>query len=250
MKNIIVSMLAILAIGSLISIPSLAYADTTIKQSLWVHTRGFIQQWGTDQAFGWVNAHMRMIDVNGTYREWAWIHARWSTDVRHINCSEIPIENFTLVHYAARLVNTTDIVLNGTEFDLSITGLWNVTKITISVYVDEAGNLLYIQRTVEPFLPELATGEFKISNNWRRFTLNIDGVQQLSGAIVGYRIAYVEIKMLDINEDGKVDIVDLVRVAKRYRFAPGLPYDIFTDVNGDGQIDIGDLTAVAANIEG
>jgi hypothetical protein len=167
-----------------------------------------------------------------------------------MNCSQAPTENFTLVHYAARLVNTTDIALNGTDYNLLVTGLCNVTKITVSVYVDENGNLLYVERVVEPYLPELAIGEFKVFNNWRRFELNITGVPLISGMAVFYRIAYLEIKLFDLNDDGKVDIVDLVRVAKRYRFTPGLPYDIGADVNADGQIDIGDLTTIAANIEG
>jgi Ca2+-binding EF-hand superfamily protein len=67
---------------------------------------------------------------------------------------------------------------------------------------------------------------------------------------VFYCIAYREIKLFDLNDDGIVDIGDLVRVARRYRFTAGLPYDIEADVNADGQIDIGDLTTIAANIEG
>jgi hypothetical protein len=249
-KSIVVAMLAILAIGSFVFIPTFAQADTTKNQSLWIRMRGIIHQWGTEPAFGWINAHVRMIDVNGTYREWAWVHATWSNDALHMNCSQPPTENFTFVHYAARLINTTDITQDSMDYDLSITGLWNVTKITVSVYVDENGNLLYVERTVEPYLPDLVTGEFKVFNNWRRFELNITGVPLLTGMIVGYRMAYMEIKLFDINDDGTVDIVDLVRVAKRYRFVPGLfNYDDAADVNGDSQIDIGDLTTIAANIE-
>jgi len=250
-KSIVVAMLAILAIGSFAFIPNFAQADTTTNQSLWIRTRGLIHEWGTEPAFGWVNAHVRMIDVNGTYREWAWIHATWSDDRPHINCSQPPTENFTFVHYATRLVNTTDITLNGTDYDLLVTGLWNVTKITVSVYVDGNGNLLYVERVVEPYLADLATGEFKVFNGWRRFELNISGVPLLTGIIVGYRMAFLEIKLFDINDDGKVDIVDLVRVARRYRFVPGMfNYDDAADVNADGQVDIGDLTTIAANIEG
>jgi hypothetical protein len=250
-KSIVVAMLAILVIGSFAFFPTFAQADETKNQSLWIRMRGHIQEWGTEPAFGWINTHVRMIDVNGTYREWAWIHATWSTDVPHINCSEPPTENFTFVHYAARLINTTDITLNGTDYDLLVTGLWNVTKITVSVYVDEDGNLLYVERVVEPYLADLATGEFKVFNGWRRFELNITGVPLLTGMIVGYRMAFMEIKLFDLNDDGKVDIVDLVRVARRYRFVPGVfNYDDSADVNADGQVDIGDLTTVAANIEG
>jgi hypothetical protein len=166
-----------------------------------------------------------------------------------MNCSEIPTENFTLVHYAARLVNATDIALNGTDYDLLVTGLWNVTKVTVSAYFDENGVLLYVERIVEPYLPELADGEFRVFNNWRRFELNITGIPLVSGMTVFYRMAYLEIRLFDLNDDGRVDIIDLIRVARRYRFTPGLPYDIETDVNADGQINIADLTTIAASIE-
>jgi hypothetical protein len=249
-KGIVVVMLAVLAFGSFAFFPTLTQADATTNQSLWIRMRGVIQEWGTEPVFGWVNAHARMIDVNGTYREWAWIHAMWSEDRLHMNCSQIPTENFTLVHYSARLVNTTDIALNGTDYNLLVTGLWNVTKITVNVYVDESGNLLYVERLIEPYLPDLAVGEFKVFNNWQRFELNITGIPLVSGMTAFYRIAFLQINLFDLNDDGRVDIGDLVRVARRYRFTAGLPYDIGADVNADGQIDIGDLTTVAANIEG
>jgi hypothetical protein len=248
-RSIVVVMLAVLTLGSFAFFPTLTEADTTVNQSLWIRMRGVIQQWGTEPVFGWVNAHVRMMDVNGTYREWAWIHAIWSEDRLHMNCSQMPTENFTLVHYSARLVNTTDIALNGTDYDLLVTGLWNVTKITVSVYVDENGTLLYVERVIEPYLPELAAGELKVSDSWRRFELNIAGTPLITGMTASYRIAFLEIKWFDLNDDDKVDIWDLARVAKRYRFTAGLPYDIGADVNADGQIDIGDLTSVAANIE-
>jgi len=251
-KTIVMILLVILAVGTCAFIPTLAQADETTNRNLWIRTRGVIHDWGTDPAFGWINAHVRMIDVNGTYREWAQVHATWSTDVPHINCSRMPTENFTFFHYAARLlVNTSDIALNGTDYDLSITGQWNVTKITVSVYVDENGTLLYVERIVEPYLPELAPGELKVFNNWRRFELNITGMPSLSGFVVWNRMAYLEIKLFDINDDGKVDIKDLVRTATRFRLVPGtFNYDHEADVNCDDKIDIGDLTTIAANLEG
>ena len=251
-KSIVVILLAMLAVGTCAFIPTLAQADTTKNQSLWIRTRGLVQDWGTDPAFGWINAHVRMIDVNGTYREWAQVHVTWSTDAPHMNCSRMPTENFTFVHYAARLVvNSSDIALNGTDYDLLITGLWNVTKITVSVYVDENGTLLYVERVVEPYLPDLAAGELKVFNNWHRFELAITGMPSLTGFVVWNRIAYLEIKLFDLNDDGKVDIRELARIATRFRLTPGtFNYDHEADVNCDDVIDIGDLTTVAANIEG
>lgn len=249
-KSLVVAMIAIFGIGSLGLVQILAQADTARNQSTWTRMRGVIHQWGAEPAFGWINAHIRMIDVNGTHREWAWAHATWSDDTPRINCSQPPTENFTLVHYSARLFNTTDITEDSVAYDLLIAGLWNVTKITINVYVDENGNLLHVERTVEPYLPDLVTGEFRVLGNWGRFELDIAGMPLLTGRIVGYMIAYREIKMFDINDDDKVDILDLVRVARRYRFVPGLfNYDDAADVNGDSQIDIADLTTISANID-
>ena len=251
-KNIAVILLVIIVAGTWAFISTLAQADETQKRSVWIRTRGIIHDWGTDPAFGWINAHVKMIDMNGTSREWAQVHATWSTDKPRINCSRRPTENFTFVHYAARLVlNTSDIALNSTDYDLSITGLWNVTKMTVSVYVNENGTLLYVDRVVEPYLPELATGELRVFNNWRRFELDITGMPSLSGFVVWNRIAYLEIKLFDINNDGKVDLRDLVRIATRFRLVPGtFNYDHEADVNCDDRIDIGDLTTIAANIEG
>lgn len=256
-KTIAVGILVMLAIGGLGFVPNFAKADTTEYKNLWIQMRGFVEKWDDDPAFGWIGIHVRMIDVNGTSRNWTRVHVTWSngTDRVRLNCSDIPKENFTLVHYAARLVNTEDVRLDYSGYDLYILGEWNVTKITVNIYVDENGKFLYAERTFEPYLPELAEGELRVISvglmRWRRFELDIDGLPLLSGIVAGYRIAYVEIKLYDLNDDGKVDVRDLVRVAKKYSMVPGLfGYDHPADVNLDDQIDVGDLTTVAANIEG
>jgi len=83
------------------------------------------------------------------------------------------------------------------------------------------------------------------------FTLDIKGIPLLRGFVLKYDVRFVAIKICDFNDDGKVDLIDLVRVAKRYRAVPGLPsYVHELDVNFDEVIDVGDLTTVAANIEG
>jgi hypothetical protein len=50
----------------------------------------------------------------------------------------------------------------------------------------------------------------------------------------------------DVNGDGKVDIKDILIVAKAYGSNPGDPnYDPRADVNGDSKIDIKDILIVA-----
>ena len=51
----------------------------------------------------------------------------------------------------------------------------------------------------------------------------------------------------------EVDLIDLVKLAKRYRAVPGVRFTEEThhmDFNFNNEIDIGDLTTLAANIEG
>jgi PKD repeat protein len=50
----------------------------------------------------------------------------------------------------------------------------------------------------------------------------------------------------DVNRDGKVDIKDILLVAKAYGSTPGAPnWDPRCDVNGDGKVDIKDILIVA-----
>jgi hypothetical protein len=53
----------------------------------------------------------------------------------------------------------------------------------------------------------------------------------------------------DVNRDGVVNLVDLIRVAARYGqdVDGGLPPDAPEDTNGDGTICISDLVCVSAN---
>ena len=246
-KGIAVIMLAMLAIGGLSFIPSSASADTQF-QTLSVRMHGIITQWGPTLVFGWIGANARMVNANGTYHEWAGVHAMWSLERPRLNCSAPPTENFTFSFYAARLVNSSLISLNYSGYDFYISGLWDVNKITTSIYVNENGELINVTRVFEPILAN-ATGEMRVFSNWMRFELDINGIDLLSGFVIMYRIAYTEIRIVDINDDGKVDVIDLVRVAKAYRAVPGMPrYNVDMDFNFDFNIDIGDLTTVAANI--
>jgi hypothetical protein len=246
-KRITLIMIAMLAISGLFLVPISANADTLI-QKLWIRMRGFITQWGSTPAFGWMGAHVKMVNDNGTHHEWATAFATWSYDKPRLNCTTPPKENFTFTYYTARLVNSSEINLNGTDYDLSISGLWNVNNITTTVLVDENGTFINCIRVITPVVTE-AQGELHAFSYWHNFELNITGINLLSGFLVGHVIAYKEIRFCDVNDDGKVDLIDIVKVAKRYRTVPGLfNYDPNMDFNGDGRIDMGDLTTLAANI--
>jgi len=247
-KSIAIIMFAILAIGSFGSILNLANADTQI-QELSVRLRGIITQWGSSPVFGWIAANAIKVNLNGTYHKWAGVHAIWSYEKPRLNCTKPPTENFTFSFYVAKLLKSEMIRFNYSGYDFYISGLWNVTKITTSVYVNENGELINVTRAFEPMVTN-ATGELRVFSHWKLFELDIEGIDLLSGFVWWWRITYLEIKLCDINDDGKVDIIDIVHVAKAWRAVPGMPnYNVEMDFNFDLKIDIGDLTTLAANRE-
>lgn len=248
-KNIATILLAILAISGFALIPSLTYADFH-GQSLWIQMRGVITHSDDTPVIGFIGANARIVNINGTRHEWARVHAIWSNAPDRLNLTKPPTENFTFVFYSARLVNTTDVALNYSGYNLFISGLWNVVKVTTTVNVGQNGALKNVTRVLEPIVIE-GEGELHVFNSWRLFELNITGIPLLTGVVNRGMFKYTEIKMCDINDDGKVDLRDLVRIAKRFNTMPGLfNYDHDMDFNENDKIDIGDLTTVAANIQG
>jgi len=251
-KAIAMILLAMLGIASFSFITTLAGADTQFEGT-WVRMGGIITQWGSDPVFGWIGAHAGMVNKSGTYHEWARVHAIWSYDRPRLNCTKPPLDNFTFTVYAAKLNRTTDVAFDYLDYDFYISGLWNVVKITttITVVLDETGQLISIDvhREFERIVTN-GTGELRVFlYPLYRFELSIEGIDLLSGFVKVFYITHVEIKICDINDDGKVDLWDLVKVAKRYRAVPGLwTYVHEFDLNFNNEIDIGDLTSIAANI--
>ncbi|UCH32427.1 MAG: hypothetical protein JSV05_03345 [Candidatus Bathyarchaeota archaeon] len=249
-KKITVFMLALLAIGNFI--PAIAQAEDVSIQKTWVRMRGRITQWGASPAFGWICAHAKLVNVTDISREWAAARAIW-TQHQPMVSTHPPTENFTISFFITKLIDTTLVELNYSGYDFYISGLWNVYNVTFAYYVDGSGNLLGFSMTLEALIIQ-GEGELCVLNDWHDFQLRIDGIDLLSGDVIMYAVGQWEIKICDVNGDGvgdgKVDIHDLVRVARRYGSMPGLgSYDIEMDFNFDFRIDIGDLTTLAANIE-
>jgi hypothetical protein len=249
-KKIAAIMFVMLAIGSFGLVLNIANGDT-IFQKLWIRSRGFITHWGTTPVFGFLDAQVGIVNKNGTYYEWARVHAIWSSEQRRLNCSgpQPPPENFTFSFCSARMVQLTGLKLNISEGTLDIAGLWNVVNITTTIIMNVKYKPINITRTLTPIVTN-ATGTLHISDNFTKFVLDINGIDPLGGFCIT-TIRYIEIKICDTNDDGKVDLIDLVRVAKRYGSKPGMwNYDHYMDFNFNDEIDLGDLTTVAANMEG
>ena len=260
MKKIIVfALFAVLGIGSFTMIPSLARADTQINKT-WAQMRGIIDQWGSNNntVFGHIMANAFLANNNGTTHEWARSFAIWTDqpkirlDDPEENESLPPPGNLTIVFYSAKLTNASDVRFDLPGYDLFIAGNWTVIKITTTVSVGGSEEDVNVTKTFEPIVTE-AYGELKVSNNTtprKPLELTINGIDPLKGFVIREMIRHTEIQFLDTNGDGKVDIKDLVRTAKRYKAIPGMRgYSFDLDLNGDGAIDVGTLTTIAANIE-
>ena len=143
-KMVSIVLLAVLGVSTLGFMAGTGNAAGVSIEGTWVHMRGFITQWGSKSVYGWVGAVAGMVNKSGTYYEWARAHAVWSEDVFRLNCTGPPTENFTFTCYGAKLVNMTDVSLEGTSFTIS--GYWDVAKITVSVTVikDESGEIIKV----------------------------------------------------------------------------------------------------------
>lgn len=249
-------MFAILAIGSFALIPNLSNADTRVS-SIWVRLNGFINSWGNDSVFGWLRALAFTINNNGTTNEWASVNALWSNQTVRLNVTQDAPGTFTFSYYMARLVNTSMIDFNSSGYDLYISGLWNVSKITTTLTISPTAinHLVNFTRTDEQILGD-AQGYLALPNQTPRFELNITGIDVLTGYVAMSVLQFKQIQFFDVAgpngvPDGKVDIHDLVRVARAYGTVVGMSgYSFDMDFNLAGRIDIFDLTTIAANIQG
>jgi hypothetical protein len=258
-KTITLVLLAILTIGSFSIVSSLANADTQLDKT-WGRMNGMINQWGKNPVFGNIRADAFVANNNGVIHEWARVFAMWTNKTAQLDDSNMdlrPLEPnaiFAVQFYAARLTNSTEILFNLTGYDLYIAGNWTVMNVTTTVTADDLGHPVSITRTFEPIVTD-AHGELKVKNTTaampKPFELTIDGIDPLKGFAFREIIRHIEVKFFDVDGDGKVDIRDLVKTAKRYKAVPGMRgYSMDFDFNGNGMIDIGSLTTIAANIEG
>jgi hypothetical protein len=161
--------------------------------------------------------------------------------------------NFTYSFYAARLINTTTLALNYSGYDFYLNGTWNILNVTFSY---SGVNHEDFQKT-ESYARQNATGELKVYGNWMNFTLSISGFEDVKGSVNHFVRHAKAILEGDVLGHGRVDIYDLVYVARRIGSTPGAPQsgglsnfeDVESaDVNFDFHVDIYDLVTVATQI--
>jgi len=121
--------------------------------------------------------------------------------------------NVTIYYNETEIVTFGDIYLSAGE-NLTLTFTWNTSSVIPGSYV------IYVVTSIVEMEEDIADNIF------------IDGE--------------ISIVFIDVNGDGKVDIMDIAIVAKAFGSDPTLPnWDPRADLNGDRKVDIMDIAMVA-----
>jgi hypothetical protein len=229
---------------------------------IWVHMKGLVTSYGGKDAFGGIMTHARIAEEE----DWAKVHGFLTQQAPVTDTSA----EYSFSFLAFRLANATEVALNDDDGnDLYISGLWNVYEVTFThfdnkwihtieqILGEPSGDLIVnLKGYAEPDVAiESETYEPVPISTGGNFTLDIDGLEPIAGNVVFYHIRYggffepllpIRRVSADHNGDWKVNILDLIKVAKSYGATLGTPrYDFFSDFNFDYSVDIKDLFDIA-----
>ena len=276
-KKIALSLIAIIAVSSLSLAASFANAlpwmgpgpngllnrmaqarmGNGLTQKSWVRITGVITQWGTADVNGFLQTQARtaIFDTSDT-KQLAAAGAIWTKNTSRPISGVRAKENFTYTFYAARLRNASVSELNYGDSNFFISGEWNVYNVTGNVtIITNNGEITNIHRESDTDVGKVY-GELSVTNNWKEFTLALDGYDTLYGDVTRTRtgsMMFNPFKITDSDLTSQSDVVtktDLVACAKNYRAMPGWGnYDQRMDFNNNYKIDIADLTTIAANMQ-
>jgi hypothetical protein len=277
-KKIAIALITVIAVSSLAAAASFANAfpwmgpgpngllnrmaqariDNGLTQRSWVRINGVITQWGTTDVNGFLQTQARtaIFDTSDT-RQLAAAGAVWTTNTSRPISAVRTKENFTYTFYAARLMNASVSELNYGDSDFFISGEWNVYNVTskVTIITNGDGEITNIHRESDTDVGKVY-GELIITNDWKEFTLALDGYDILYGNVTRTRTGSMMFNPFKITDDltstasDVVSKADLVSIAKNYRAMPGWGnYDQRMDFNNNYKIDIADLATVAANMQ-
>jgi hypothetical protein len=222
-------------------------------QRSWIRLNGIVETWGSQEVNGslWVNAWT--VGFDEEVRQAAFATAIWSNTTNFRQRG-----NFSYSFYVARLVDANGSALNYEDVDFFMNGTWNVFNVTMSQTIIKSGDLesgytvdWQTKTDIDP-IANKAYGELKVTDNWTKFVLSIDGVDELNGVVTRAGMWQMMFNKFKVSEDGtdKVSHIDLTVLARIYGARPGWgSYDSNMDFNCNYKIDIADLSTVAANVE-
>jgi hypothetical protein len=226
-------------------------------QRSWVRLNGVVETWDspevTQEVNGSLSVNARTVGADEEVRGAAFANAIWSNTTNFREGG-----NFSYSFYAARLVEANVSMLDFEDADFFMNGTWNVVNVTISQTIIRSGDSesgytvdRQTKTDVDPIITE-AYGELKVTDNWTKFVLSIEGNDELNGVVGRTWMTQMIFNRFKVSEDetDKVSRVDLTTLAKNYGARPGWgSYDSNMDFNCNYKIDIADLATVAANVQ-
>jgi hypothetical protein len=222
-------------------------------QRSWIRLNGIVETWGSQEVNGSLSVNARTVGFGEGVREAAFATAIWSNTTNFRQGG-----NFSYSFYVARLVNANVSALNFDDVDFFLNGTWNVFNVSISQTIIKSGDLesgytidRQTKTKVDPIVTK-AYGELNVTDNWTKFVLKINGVDELNGVVTRARMNQMIFNKFKVSEDetDKVSRIDLTVLARIYGARPGWgSYDSNMDFNCNYKIDIADLTTVAANVQ-
>lgn len=230
-----------------------------LLQKNWVHVDGIVTDWGTTNATGFLSTHVKttLLGTSDT-RELSSASAIWTLDTLRPLFNVVRTkENLTYTIYSAKLRNASVAELSYGDADFFMSGTWNVNTVTITVTVitNSSGSITSVHRDTD-ITPTTAYGELAITDNWTKFTLAIEEIDPVTGAVkrsVMRQMQWNPFKITDdltSNAPENVTKTDLNAVVNCYGDMPGWGnYDQKMDFNFNYRIDIADIATVAANVQ-
>jgi hypothetical protein len=264
--SIAIAFIAIIAISSIAMVnamPIMNKHDNNgngrggLVERSFIRINGQITQWGTLAASGAIQTQARAALFNDSSgNQLAMSTAVWTTNTSRPISAVRTAQNFTYVFYSARLANASvsSLSANATaKDDYVLIGTWNVytTTSTITVNTNDAGNITRVNRNSSTTAQKL-NGTLSVTDNWTKFTLQIDTLDALTGNV--YRSAQRQVqfnpfKVTDDSVTNAINKADISAILHNYGAMPGWgSYDVRMDFCNHYKIDITNLATVAANI--
>jgi hypothetical protein len=263
---LVIAIIALFAVSSI----SLAGAQTSmanpstqasnmpnaIAARSYIRINGIITQWGTT-------------NVNGALQTQAWASARvdlstnqlamataiWTTNTSRPISAVWAKQNFTNVFYEARLTNASVSTLStntaGTNYFLN--GTWKIFTVVsnVTIITNDQGQITNVHRSIDTSVQK-AYGELKVTDNWTKFTLSIDGIDPLTGSVfrsVQRQVQFNPFKITDDITTNAITRADAAQIIRAYGAMPGWGnYDARMDFCGHFKIDIANLSTLASKM--
>jgi len=263
---IVIAIIALFAVSSI----SLAVAQTSMANPLttatnmpnaiatrsYIRINGIINQWGTTNVNGALQTQAgTSTRVDLSTNQLAMATAIWTTNTSRPISAVFAKQNFTYVFYEARLANASVSTLSASTSATNyvLDGAWKVFTVisNVTIITNDQGQITKVHRSVDTSVQK-ADGELKVTDNWTKFTLSINGIDPLTGTVfrsVQRQVAFNPFKVTDDTTTNAVTRADAAAIIRSYGAMPGWGnYDAKMDFCNHFKIDIADLSTVASNM--